>query len=96
MKNLNIFLDSCIINYILDLDDEPRSGSTHDEEDKRYLGKILNSYQKEGKIKFFVNPFIKTEINKTNDSSRRDKLLQVFNQYDFIEFNATFFHGLSL
>lgn len=56
MKKLNIFLDSCIINYILDLDDKSRLGATYDEEDKRYLGKILNLYQKEGKINFFCKP----------------------------------------
>ncbi|MDD3421223.1 MAG: hypothetical protein PHS47_02845 [Methanocellales archaeon] len=68
MKKLNIFLDTCIVNYILDLDNEPRSGATHDEEDKRYLGKILNLYPKEGKIIFFVNPSVKAEINNTKDN----------------------------
>ena len=79
MKKLKIFLDSCIINYILDLDDKPMLGATYDEEDKRYLGKILNLYSKEGKINFFVNPSIKTEINNTKDNSRREKLIEVFN-----------------
>ena len=88
MKKLNIFLDTCIINRILDLD-KPESDTKY-EEDRNYLIKILDLFSK-NKIKFFINPSVKTEISKTMDRLRRHKLLDICSRYEFISFNKNFF-----
>ena len=88
MKKLNIFLDTCIINRILDID-KPESDTKY-EEDRNYLIKILDLYSND-KIKFFINPSVKTEISKTMDRLRRHKLLDICSRYDFISFNKNFF-----
>jgi len=87
MGKLNIFFDTCIINRILDLD--KRESDAKYEEDRRYLGKILNLCSEEDKINFFVNPSVKTEICNTTKESRRQKLLKVCAQYNFKPFNKT-------
>ena len=87
MGKLNIFFDTCIINRILDLD--KRESDAKYEEDRRYLGKILNLCSEEDKINFFINPPVKTEIYNTTNESRRQKLLKVCAQYNFKPFNKT-------
>ncbi|MCK4735710.1 MAG: hypothetical protein KAT65_24865 [Methanophagales archaeon] len=87
MKKLDIFFDTCIINRILYLD--KRKSDAKSEEDREYLDKILNLCAEEGKINFFVNPSVKTEITNTTNKSRREKLLKVCSQYNFNPFNKT-------
>lgn len=89
MKKLNIFLDTGIINRILELD-KSESDAKY-EEDRRYLGKILNLCSEEDKINFFVKPSVKTEICNTSNKSRKQKLLKVCAQYNFKPFNKTIF-----
>lgn len=79
MGKLNIFFDTCIINRILYLD--KRESDAKYEEDRRYLGKILNLCSEEDEINFFVNPSVETEICNTTNELRRRELLKVCAQY---------------
>lgn len=89
-KKLNIFLDTCIINRILEIDNKCGSDATY-EEDRLYLSKILDFYSNRDEINFFVNPTVKSEIDNTNDNLRRAKLMEVFDRYDFMSFSVSIF-----
>lgn len=84
----NIFLDSSIINRILDMDRTIPSESTY-EEDRHFLRKILNISLANEEIKLYVNPSVKMEIEKTQDVQKRKELLKIFGKYRFMPFNKT-------
>jgi len=81
MKNINIFVDTSIINKICDID--IKKTDHQNEEDRKFLSKILEN----SNIKFLVNPSIKQEIENTQDQRRREELLNTFSKYHFIPFN---------
>jgi hypothetical protein len=87
---INIFLDTNIINRILDIDKEVPDNITY-EEDRDFLRKILDISSKNKQIKLYVNPSVKIEIEKTKDAHRREKLLKIFEKHNFIPFNKTIF-----
>lgn len=81
MKNINIYVDTSIINKICDID--IKRTDPHNEEDRKFLSKIL----KKSNIRLLVNLSIKQEIENTQDQRRREELLNTFSKYQFIPFN---------
>jgi hypothetical protein len=87
---MNIFVDTCIVNRIPDLEvsrpDDPKW-----EEDRKYLKQLLKEPQASGIMKFTYNPSVISEIEATKDTQRRDVLLSTLEQLRFTEFNKTIF-----
>lgn len=86
---MNIFLDTSIVNRILDLD-ETRPDA-HWEEDRAYLNNLLNGPVSGGTMTFLVNPTILSQIRDTPDFERRRRLSSVAERFRFTEFNVTIF-----
>ena len=86
---MNIFLDTSIVNRILDLD-ETRPDA-HWEEDRAYLNSLLNGPVSGGTMTFLVNPTILSQIRDTPDFERRRRLSSVAERFRFTEFNVTIF-----
>ena len=86
----NIFLDTNIIERILRIDEEIPNNRTY-EEDRKFLGKILDICANNEKIKLYVNPSVKMEIEKTRDNQKKKALLEIFEKYEFLPFNSTIF-----
>lgn len=87
MDMKNIFLDTSIVNRVLDINTPP-ADSTY-EEDRYFLRKILDICSKNERINLYVNPSVKMELEKTQDEERRRKLLDVFKKCNFMPFSKT-------
>ena len=86
---MNVFLDTSIVNRILDLEDtRPDEKWEHD---RRYLIKLLNGPVVGGTMTFVVNPTVMSQIRDTPKLERREKLTSIAKQFNFTEFNMTIF-----
>lgn len=86
---MNVFVDTSIINRILDLED-----TRSDEEwkqDRRCLIKLLNGPVASGTMTFLVNPTVMWQIRDTPELERRRKLTSIAKQFKFTEFSMTIF-----
>ena len=86
---MNVFVDTSIVNNLLDL--EENNVSNLSAQDAKYLKLILKGYVNPNKVTLFVNPSVKQQINNTEDERRKGKLLEKFNECHFTEFNLTIF-----
>ncbi|MBI4267895.1 MAG: hypothetical protein HY662_03820 [Chloroflexi bacterium] len=90
MKTINVFLDTSIVNRILDINcDKPDQREY--EEDREYLPKIIENYVRKDVVQFFVNPSVKQEIEETSNLQRKMELLALSSQFHFTPFNKTVF-----
>ena len=89
MKTIGVFVDSSIVNRILEIGTSEVKDASY-EEDRIYLSKIMG-YVEKGIVKLIVNPSVKHEINKTSNHTRREELLDIFNQFHFTSYNKTIF-----
>ncbi len=90
MKIINSFVDTNIVNRILDIEvSKPRNLPY--EEDRLYLTKIIKGYVERGVIKLVANPTIKQQIESTSDLQRRVLLLDKLAHISFISFNKSIF-----
>jgi len=86
---MNVFVDTCIVNRILDLEASPPHSRW--QEDREYLRRLLNEPVASGTMKFFINPTVISQIEATRNTERRDALLSAVQQFEFTEFNMTIF-----
>lgn len=90
MRTIGVFVDTSTVNRILDINVK-KTKDPHDEEDRSYLCKILEQYIKSSIVCLFVNPTVKGEIENTKDPQKRERLLDLFNQFHFTPYNKTIF-----
>lgn len=90
MRTIRVFVDTCIVNRLLDID-KPEPDDPNYEEDRSYLTKIVENGIDRGAIQPFVNPTVRTEIEGTPDPSRRQQLLEQFRRLHFTPFTTTVF-----
>ena len=90
MKPITAFVDTNIVNKILDIDtikvDDPKY-----EEDRLYLSRIVEDYVEKGTVRLIVNPSVKQEIENTKNPQRRGQLLAKLTQFHFTPYNKTVF-----
>jgi len=86
---MNVFVDTCIINRVLDLEASPSDLKW--QEDRRYLQRLVNGPVACGTMTLFVNPSVISQIEATKDPERRNALLSVAKQFKFTEFNMSIF-----
>lgn len=90
MKTVNVLIDTSIVNRILGIT-KAESSNFKEEEDRRYLSRIIKDYVKKGLVCLIVNPSVKREIEQTPDSKKKAELLALFNQLNFTPYNNTAF-----
>jgi hypothetical protein len=89
-KQMNIFVDTCTVNRITDLE-VSRAEDSKWEEDCKYLKRLSSEPQASGIMKFIYNPSVISEVEATKDTQRRDTLLSTLKRLGFTEFNMTIF-----
>lgn len=72
MKKLKVYLDTSILNFLF-ADDAP--------ELKAATVDFFTNFVATGVYETFVSEYVLQEINKTTDAEKREKLLQVIEQY---------------
>lgn len=87
---MNVFVDTSIVNNLLDLEGHRNSDPTW-QENAKYLKLIIEGPVAAGKIRLYVNPSIKQQIDNTNCESRKRKVLSKFYELNLTEFNLTIF-----
>ena len=87
---MNVFVDTSIVNNLLDLE-EHRENDPNWLENVKYLNLILKGSVAAGSVTLYVNPSIKQQIDNTKDEKRKTKLLEKFREFHFTEFNLTIF-----
>jgi len=90
MKPINVFVDTSTVNRILDIGISKPEHWRY-EEDRLYLSKIIEECVKKSKIKLFVNPSVKREIEATPNLQRKKQLLAISEQLHFTPYNKTIF-----
>ena len=90
MRTVGVFVDTCVVNRLLDID-KPEPDDPNYEEDRSYLTKIVENGIDRGAIRPFVNPTVRTEIDGTPDPARRQQLLEQFRRLHFAPFTTTVF-----
>ncbi|MFC1905529.1 hypothetical protein ACFLXL_01830 [Chloroflexota bacterium] len=95
MKNivkypLNVFVDTSIVNNLLDLNETRLADATW-EANIKFIRILINGPVASGKMSLYVNPSVKHQINSTPNKERRDGLLLKFEEFKFEEFNLTIF-----
>ena len=73
MKKPKIYLDTSVINFLF-ADDTP--------DFKKVTIDFIENYFSEYEV--YISDVVLLEINKTNDENKRQKLLQVIDDYPFI------------
>jgi len=86
---MNVFLDTSIVNRILDL--EEMRPDAHWEQDRACLNNLLNGPVSGGTMAFLVNPTVMSQIRDTPDFERRRRLSSIAERFRFTEFNMTIF-----
>lgn len=84
---INIFLDTSIVNRILDLEEtclDPRW-----EQDRAYLSRFVKGPISTGAMVFLVNPTVMSQIRDTPDFERRRRLSSIAERFRFTELNVT-------
>jgi hypothetical protein len=87
---INIFLDTSIVNNLLDLDKQKNNDSTWGK-NVSFLKMLIGGPVASGDMVLYVNPSVKHQINDTNDKKRKEELLIKFDEFKFEEFNLTIF-----
>lgn len=88
-QKLNVFLDTCIVNRVLDLQENRRDSEW--KEDREYLLKLRSGPVGLERMKFFVNPSVMSQIRATRNHERREALINTAAEFKFTEFNMTIF-----
>ena len=89
MKAINVFVDTSIVNRILEIDKSTVRDTIY-EEDMLYLSKIME-YVKKEIVGLIVNPSVKHEIENVTDPKRKGELLDLFDQFHFTSYNKWIF-----
>jgi hypothetical protein len=87
---MNVFVDTSIVNNLLDLE-EHRAYDSNRQENVKYLKQILKGPVAVGSVTLYVNPSVKQQIDNTEDEKRKAKLLAKCHEFRFTEFNLTIF-----
>ncbi len=87
---MNVFIETSIVNNVLDLE-ESRPNDTTGQENIKYLELLLSEPVVTGEMIFYTNPSVKWQINNTKDEQRKEGLLTKFKEFQFTEFNLTIF-----
>lgn len=87
---MNVFIDTTIVNYALDIE-ESRPDDPTWQKNVNYLRHLLGGPVTKGDMTFYVNPSVMWQINNTEDQERKAKLLAMFREFRFTEFNLTVF-----
>ncbi len=87
---INIFIDTSIVNNLLDLDKREHNDPTW-EKNVRFLKILISGPVMSGEMVLYVNPSVKNQINDMNDIKRKEELLSKFGEFKFEEFNLTIF-----
>lgn len=85
---MNVFLDTSIVNYILDLENERKDKIW--QENIKYL-KLLKKAGANGAMIFIVNPTVMWQINNVTDENRKEKLIAKSKEFAFEDFTLFFF-----
>lgn len=88
-QTLNVFVDTCIVNRILDLEESRPDREW--EEDRKYLMELQSGPVVSGIIKLFVNPSVMRQVKATTVPERREALVNIAKQFKFTEFNMPSF-----
>ena len=72
MNKLKVYLDTSVINYLF-ADDAPDL--------KAATAEFFNDFIKTGIYETYVSEFVLQEINQTSDSEKREKLIQIIEDY---------------
>ena len=89
MGIINVFVDTSIVNRILEIDKIEVRDALY-EEDRLYLSKIIE-YVEKGIVRLIVNPSVKREIENTADPEKKGELLTLFDQFHFTPYNKSIF-----
>ena len=73
MRVINVFVDTSIVNRILEIDKSTVRDTIY-EEDRLYISEIIG-YVKKGIVRLIVNPSVKHEIENATDPKRKRELL---------------------
>lgn len=87
---MNVFIDTTIVNYVLDIE-ESRPDDPTWQENVNYLRQLLDGPVTRGDMTFYVNPSVMWQINNTEEQERKATLLAKFKEFQFTEFNVTIF-----
>jgi hypothetical protein len=87
---MDVFVDTSIVNNLLDLE-EHRAYDSNWKENVKYLKQILKGPVAIGSVTLYVNPSVKQQIDNTEDEERKARLLAKFHGFRFTEFNLTIF-----
>lgn len=87
---MNVFIETSIVNNVLDLE-ERRPNETTGQENVKYLKLLLSGPVATGDMTFYVNPSVRWQINNTKDEQRKEGLLAKLKEFQFTEFNLTIF-----
>lgn len=90
MPTVNVFVDTCTVNRLLDIDN-PRTHDATYESDRSCLYRIAEEYADHDIVRLFVNPTVKWEIEKTANLTRRKQLVQEFDRLHFMPFSTSVF-----
>ena len=90
MKTIKVFIDTNIVNKILDINKKKSKDLTY-EEDRLYLSKIEKEFADKNIVQLIVNPSVKQEIENTSCPKRKRELLALFNQFSFTDDNKAIF-----
>ncbi len=89
MRVFNVFVDTSIVNRILEIDKSTVRDTIY-EEDRLYISKIIE-YVKKGIVRLIVNPSVKHEIENATDPKRKRELLALFDQFHFTPYDKWIF-----
>jgi predicted nucleic acid-binding protein len=80
MKQLTLYLDTSIINFLF-ADDAP--------EKRDITQEFFREYVKKGRYGVYISPIVIDEINKTNNDMQRIRLLNVIKEYSLPTLDIT-------
>lgn len=87
---MNVFIETSIVNNLLDLEARRPNDATG-QENTKYLELLLSGPVATKEMTFYVNPSVKWQINNTKDEQRKEALLAKFKEFQFTELNLTIF-----
>jgi predicted nucleic acid-binding protein len=90
MAEIGVFVDTSMVNKMLSINEERPNDPTH-EEDRAYLGLIIQQYAETGKVRLWVNPTVQYEIEKTPSLEERCRLQEQLKKFRFTSFSTTVF-----
>ncbi len=77
---MNVFLETSIVNNILDLEEKRQNNLTW-QQNMKYLKLLLSKPVATGDMTFYVNPSVKWQINNTKVKQRKNRLLAKFKEF---------------